>query len=191
MSKGKEGVGIGGGFVSEWRSRYGLGGIDGIGQTEEAGGQGLGREEVVWRVGRCWAVLEALGPEAWGQNGREAGTGRTDVGTTKAITVSVRTKEFASRPFASLSAGEQSAVLLMRALVGRPPLVLLDEVWSGMEAEMIEAARRYLRGGDGVRDDQAVVVITHWEDEVPWGPEDGVQRFRLEAGNGWVVDGQA
>jgi ABC-type molybdenum transport system ATPase subunit/photorepair protein PhrA len=65
----------------------------------------------------------------------------------------------------------------MRALVGRPPLVLLDEAWSGMDDGMI-AARRYLRGDfavdtdgygmAGIGQDQAVVVITHWEDEVPW-----------------------
>ena len=63
----------------------------------------------------------------------------------------------------------------MRALVGRPPLVLLDEAWSGMDDGMITAERRYLRGGfaggyhgmSGIGEKQAVVVITHWEDEVP------------------------
>jgi ABC-type molybdenum transport system ATPase subunit/photorepair protein PhrA len=77
-----------------------------------------------------------------------------------------------------LSAGEQSMVLLMRALVGRPKLVLLDEVWSGMDEFMIAAARAYLRNG-GVDEDQAVVVISHWEDEVPWGVQDGIKRFQL------------
>ena len=38
------------------------------------------------------------------------------------------------RPFAGLPAGAQRIVLLMRALVGCPPIVLLDEVWSGMDA---------------------------------------------------------
>jgi ABC-type molybdenum transport system ATPase subunit/photorepair protein PhrA len=78
----------------------------------------------------------------------------------------------------------------MRALVGRPPLVLLDEAWSGMDDGMIAAARRYLRGDfavnadgycgmAGIGEDQAVVVITHWEDEVPWVREE-VKKFRLE-----------
>jgi ABC-type molybdenum transport system ATPase subunit/photorepair protein PhrA len=90
---------------------------------------------------------------------------------------------FARRPFAALPAGVQSIVLLMRALVGRPPLVLLDEVWAGMDDGMILAARAYLRG-DGVGDEQAVVVVSHWEDEVPWSVEDGVKKFRLEGGAG-------
>ncbi|KAJ8516927.1 hypothetical protein ONZ45_g5813 [Pleurotus djamor] len=80
---------------------------------------------------------------------------------------------------------EQRMVLLMRALVGKPKLVLLDEVWSGMDEGMINAARSYLRGSLG--DDQAVVVITHWENEVPWGNEDGVKRYLLDSGKGSVV----
>jgi len=35
--------------------------------------------------------------------------------------------------------------------------------------------------------EQAVVVISHWEDEVPWGVDDGVKKFRLEGGEGTEV----
>jgi len=82
-----------------------------------------------------------------------------------------------------LSPGEQSVVLLMRALVGHPQLVLLDEVWAGMDDHMVRAARRYLREG-GVGHDQAVVVVSHWEEEVPWTTQDGLYRFRLQDGIG-------
>ncbi|KAI6009874.1 P-loop containing nucleoside triphosphate hydrolase protein [Pisolithus marmoratus] len=92
-------------------------------------------------------------------------------------------EEFSNRNFVDLSAGEQSVVLLMRALVGRPQLVLLDEVWSGMDDSMVLTARRYLREG-GVGPDQAVVVVSHWEEEVPWDARDGLRTFKLEAGNG-------
>ncbi|KAG2127232.1 P-loop containing nucleoside triphosphate hydrolase protein [Suillus clintonianus] len=49
--------------------------------------------------------------------------------------------------------GEQSAiVLLTRALVRRPQLVFLDEVWSGMDANTVRAARHYLcEGGAWIR----------------------------------------
>ena len=114
-----------------------------------------------WRVQRCWEVLEALGPASWA-----AGRGET--------------RSFASLSFSSLSPGEQRLVLLMRALVGRPPLVLLDEVWSGMDDTMIAAARRYLRVDEGVDGRQAIVVITHWEDEVPWTGSE-VKKYKLEA----------
>ena len=131
----------------------------------------LSERERAWRADRVWAVLRRLGPHTWGDE--------TEAGVEPA-------EEFAERRFAALPAGVQSVVLLMRALVGRPPLVLLDEVWAGMDDRMIRAARMYLRG-DGVGAEQAVVVISHWEDEVPWGVEDGVKRFKLEGSEGLTL----
>jgi ABC-type glutathione transport system ATPase component len=131
------------------------------------------REIEEWRISRCWEVLSALGPSAWSTPGT---TGIPETG-----------KEFASRRFTSLSLGEQRMVLLMRALVSRPPLVLLDEVWSGMDEGMINAVRRYLTEGGGVGEGQAVVAITHWEEEVPWVGEE-VRRFRILEGDGSVLD---
>ncbi|KAG7091397.1 hypothetical protein E1B28_010434 [Marasmius oreades] len=125
-----------------------------------------GSEEEKWRFQRMAEVLEALGPRSWGREGEQ--------------------ERFSQKAFVDLSVGEQRMVLLMRALVARPKLVLLDEVWSGMDEEMVEAARSYLRG-DGVGDDQAVVVITHWDGEMPWGDEDGLRRFRLIEGEGKEV----
>ena len=93
-------------------------------------------------------------------------------------------EQFAKLSFTDLSPGEQSVVLLMRALVGRPAVVFLDEAWSGMDEGMVHAAKAYLRDGDALSDGQACVVISHWEEEVPWGPEQGIQRFRLDGGKG-------
>jgi ABC-type molybdenum transport system ATPase subunit/photorepair protein PhrA len=70
----------------------------------------------------------------------------------------------------------------MRALVAQHPLILLDEVWSGMDARMVAAARAFLRSENGVGPKQAVVVVTHLEDEVPWGARDGVRRALLKDG---------
>ena len=131
-----------------------------------------------WRILRCWEVLQCLGPASWTQDKQLSH-------------LSESTRAFATLRFASLSPGEQRLVLLMRALVGRPPLILLDEAWSGMDDTMIAAARRYLRGEvvstnpngqvrilKGVNNTQAVVVVTHWEEEVPW-KDDEVQLFDL------------
>jgi ABC-type molybdenum transport system ATPase subunit/photorepair protein PhrA len=122
-----------------------------------------------WREERMWEVLENLGPSAWNPSEypRELAA------------------EFAQRKFTDLSVGEQRLVLLMRTLVGRPPIVLLDEVWSGMSEEMVIAAKKYLR--ERVGNDQAVVVITHWEDEVPWTLAEGLKKFRLDEGKGISV----
>ena len=48
----------------------------------------------------------------------------------------------------------------MRALVSRPPVVLIDEVWSGMDEVMISSVRRYLTEDDGAWEGQAVVGYT-------------------------------
>ena len=52
---------------------------------------------------------------------------------------------YAKRNFADLPIGEQSLVLVLRALVGKPKLVLLDEAWSGMDAETVKAVHVFLR----------------------------------------------
>lgn len=153
------GTAFDGGFVPRGRKRVGL--TDDGAELEEEG------ETEKRRVGRMWHVLEGMGPTAW------AGTrNRTSV------------EAFAAKSFVDLSPGEQSVVLLMRALVTRPPLVLLDEAWAGMDESMVLAARKYLRDGGGLQDGQACIVISHWEEEVPWSWEDGVRRFQLVDGCG-------
>lgn len=106
---------------------------------------------------RIDALLEQLGPARWGGD----------------------VHGFDARPFAALAPGEQSVVLLLRALVNAPPLLILDEVFSGMDSRMIDVAKSYLR--EHLDEKQAVVFITHWEEEVPWG-ERATQKLRLENG---------
>ncbi|KAJ7881296.1 P-loop containing nucleoside triphosphate hydrolase protein [Mycena olivaceomarginata] len=177
------GTGFDGGFVPK--------GTDGVG----VGATGrLSEEERAWRVGRCWEVLRALGPGTWGRatdaastssstapsSAHPTGTSTTTSTSTAPIDPSLRA--IASLPFPSLPVAAQRMVLLMRALVARPPLVLLDEVWSGMDDSMVAAAHAYLRTGRGVGPEQAVVVVTHLEEEVPWGEGDGVVRVLLKDG---------
>jgi hypothetical protein len=184
------GTGFNGGFVPRNRRATTKSSIGWVDVDDDELGSGwynlsdhekeIRREEIrKWRVERCWEVLEALGPASWNSSHPPKSLQRQP---------SAETLAFASDHFSGISPGEQRLVLLMRALVGRPPLVLLDEAWSGMDDGMIAAARRYLRGGfavdanghgmAGIGKDQAVVVITHWEDEVPWVGEE-VKKFRL------------
>jgi ABC-type transport system involved in cytochrome c biogenesis ATPase subunit len=151
---------IGTGFEGVFVPLFGKG----IGATDP--GQESLRE---WREDRIWEMLENLGPSVWAPSEYP----REDA------------QEFGEKRFTDLGVGEQRMVLLMRALVGRPPVVLLDEVWSGMSEEMVKAARKYLR--EKVGGDQAVIVVTHWEEEVPWIPSEGVKRFKLENGKGFIL----
>ena len=152
------GTGFDGSFVPKGRMRVGLG-ADGLDLAP-------GGAEEARRVARMREVMRALGPSRW-------------------HAAPPSDEEFFERAFVDLTPGEQSMVLLMRALVGQPPLVLLDEAWAGMDRAMVQAAHQYLAdGGGGLTKEQACIVVSHWEEEVPWGVEHGVERYRLDGGVG-------
>ena len=173
------GTGFEGTFVAQGKKRVGTGmNLHGA----------LSDEEERWRVARVWDVLRRLGPAAWKQGGatRDAPASAGDMAP------SPTDRSFAERDFAELGPGERAVVLFARAVVGRAPLLLLDEPWSGMDAGMVEAVRTYLlegesgAGGQQGWDTQAVVVVSHWESEVPWKVQDGLKVFHLEGGKGHV-----
>ncbi|KDN47894.1 hypothetical protein RSAG8_03314, partial [Rhizoctonia solani AG-8 WAC10335] len=83
------------------------------------------------------------------------------------------------KEFALLGAGEQALVLLMRALVSKAPLLILDEPFAGMDDAVVTRAKRYLL--EGLAPHQAVILVTHWDEEVPW-PATVVRQLQLKNG---------
>jgi molybdate transport system ATP-binding protein len=83
----------------------------------------------------------------------------------------------AARPFAQLSTGEQRLVLLVRALVKEPPLLILDEPFQGLDAGAAGRARAWL--DRRLRPDQTLLFVSHVADETP---RTVTRRLRLEAG---------
>jgi len=81
-----------------------------------------------------------------------------------------------SQPFASLKTSHQALVLFVRALVNQPPLLILDEVFAGMDHTMITAAKQYLR--ENLSPAQSVIFVSHWEEELPW-PTPEILRLTL------------
>lgn len=71
----------------------------------------------------------------------------------------------AGRPFRQLSTGEQRLVLLVRAVVKRPPLLILDEPFQGLDESTAARIRNWLDAGFGP--DQAVLFVTHDPAELP------------------------
>ena len=80
--------------------------------------------------------------------------------------------------FGELSFSAQRLALFLRAIVHRPPLIILDEAFSGMDEEVRDRALNFLShgekggsGGDGVVEglgaEQALLVISHAKEDVP------------------------
>jgi molybdate transport system ATP-binding protein len=83
----------------------------------------------------------------------------------------------AERPFRCLSTGEQRLVLLTRALVKRPKLVILDEPFQSLDVERMELCRNWLDHELG--EDQTLLFVTHDSAELPGSV---TRTLRLERG---------
>ena len=74
--------------------------------------------------------------------------------------------KMADQPLFALSAGLQRMVLLARALVKRPRLLLLDEPCQGLDAEhrglFVRVVDELLRDGD-----ETAIYVTHRSEEIP------------------------
>jgi len=73
----------------------------------------------------------------------------------------------AKRPFGQLSEGERQHVLLARALMGSPELVLLDEPCAGLDMGGRERLLAHLASLAAQRSTPPLVMVTHHVEEVP------------------------
>lgn len=90
--------------------------------------------------------------------------------------------DLADRPFATLSSGERQRVLLARALVTGPDLVLLDEPMAGLDLGAREALIEDLGALAGAPETAPIVLVTHHAEEIPPGFTHG-----LILGDGRIV----
>jgi len=71
----------------------------------------------------------------------------------------------AERPFQQLSSGQQRLVLLIRAIVKQPRLLLLDEPCQGLAASTVMKVRNWL--DTRLSPEQTLIYVTHDLDELP------------------------
>ncbi|CAO3594540.1 unnamed protein product [Absidia cylindrospora] len=69
------------------------------------------------------------------------------------------------RKLKDCSSAEQRMVLLIRSLVKRPPLLIWDEPFQGLDMAMIRKVNTWLE--HYLRNDQTLILVTHHEDEIP------------------------
>lgn len=75
-------------------------------------------------------------------------------------------EEFADRPFLSLSSGEQRMVLLARAFVKAPDLLILDEPLHGLDLKRRRMVRQIINDYSLIPG-KTLIMVTHYEDELP------------------------
>jgi len=96
--------------------------------------------------------------------GLKSGYGRNRAGRVSEVLDQVGIAEFADRYPHALSGGQQQRVALARALAPEPPLILLDEPFSGLDARLRDQVRdqtlHVLK-----RSGQAALLVTHDAEE--------------------------
>ena len=92
----------------------------------------------------------------------------------------------ADREFATLSDGEKKRVLIARALMARPDLLLLDEPGTGLDLGARERLIASLSGMAGSEGDLTVILVTHHVEEIP----PGFDRMLILADGRVVVSGE-
>jgi len=76
---------------------------------------------------------------------------------------------FAERPFGLLSEGERQQVLLARALMGRPELLLMDEPAAGLDLGARERLLAHLASLAADASVPPLILVTHHLEEIPPG----------------------
>ena len=72
----------------------------------------------------------------------------------------------AKRNFAHFTPPQQALLLFLRAIVSRPPLIILDEPSQGMDEMIWDKCKELLKKEWTENPSQAVVVVSHYDDEV-------------------------
>jgi len=102
--------------------------------------------------------------ETWWHDYEEADWAEAD-----RLLAATEVADLGERPFGVVSEGERQHVLLARALMGRPELVLLDEPAAGLDMGARERLLGVLASLAREVDGAPLVLVTHHTEEIPEG----------------------
>ena len=72
----------------------------------------------------------------------------------------------AKRSFAHFTPPQQALLLFLRAVASRPKLLILDEPSQGIDEAIWERCKEFLRKEGKENPEQAIIVVSHYDDEV-------------------------
>jgi molybdate transport system ATP-binding protein len=75
-------------------------------------------------------------------------------------------KHLSERSFHTLSTGEQKMILIARAFVKNPPLLILDEPCQGLDQEQVNLLKRVINEL-AARTDMTLIFVSHYSEDVP------------------------
>ena len=131
---------------------------------------GLSSAPLAERVPGREKALDVVVTAAYGVVGRwRERYDDADVERARALLARVGLAAFADRRFGTLSEGERKRVLLARALMTDPELMLLDEPAAGLDLGAREALLRLLTRLAADESGPPSVLVTHHVEEVPIG----------------------
>jgi molybdate transport system ATP-binding protein len=72
----------------------------------------------------------------------------------------------AGRSFHTLSTGEQKMILIARAFVKNPPLLILDEPCQGLDSEQVQVLKDVINS-IAENSDMTLIFVSHYDEDVP------------------------